>query len=130
VLAVGWLRFFTFRRGATPLRFRQLLAELCVRLPIEHVTKGLHFCNVDTCWWRWLVFRRSPPGTLVRIPAGSGVILVPGRDGKVYCAPELIEHYVSSHRYRPPKEFIEAVLALDGPGGLDWEAVERVAGKL
>jgi hypothetical protein len=76
--------------------------------------------------WRWWSRRWS------RRPfyGGSFEIIVPGRDGKVYRAPELIQHYVISHRYRPPKEFIEAVLALDRPSGLDWEAVERVAGPL
>ena len=32
-------------------------------------------------------------------------------DGLVYAAPEGIRHYIAAHRYRPPAEFIDAVLA-------------------
>ena len=60
--------------------------------------------------------------------SGSAEIIVPGRDGKAYRAPTLISHYVRSHRYRPPREFVEAVLALDSPGGLLWEAIEHLTG--
>jgi hypothetical protein len=40
---------------------------------------------------------------------GSGEIRVPG-DRKVYAAPILIHHYVEAHGYKPPEEFIEAVI--------------------
>jgi hypothetical protein len=122
VLAVGWLGFFTFRLGATPLRFQELLAELCRRPPPATSTFGFHPCRLGRCLWRWLWGRR--------FSAGSAEIIVPGRDGKVYRAPTLIAHYVRNHRYRPPKEFVEAVLALDHPSGLDWQAVERLTGDL
>ncbi len=35
--------------------------------------------------------------------------------GKVYAAPSLVHHYVVAHDYRPPDEFIAAVLAWDEP---------------
>lgn len=122
VLAVGWLAFFTLRRGATPARFQELLAQLCRRPPVATITAGFHPCRLGPCLWRWWLGRR--------FSAGSAEIIVPGRDGKIYDAPTLIAHYVNRHRYRPPREFIEAVLALDRPGGLDWEAVEHFAGPL
>jgi hypothetical protein len=122
VLAVGWLGFFTFRREATPLRFQDLLGRLCCRPPLATVTPGFHSCRLGTCLWHWWVGHRSA--------AGYAEISVPGRDGKVYRAPTLIGHYVRAHRYKPPKVFVEAVLALDHPTGLDWEAVERFAGDL
>jgi hypothetical protein len=34
-------------------------------------------------------------------------------DGRVYAAPSLVHHYVIAHGYRPPDEFIAAVLAWD-----------------
>jgi CheY-like chemotaxis protein len=34
-------------------------------------------------------------------------------NGKVYAAPWLVHHYVVAHNYRPPDEFIAAVLAWD-----------------
>jgi hypothetical protein len=122
VLAVGWLGFFDFRSGATPLRFRELLRELCRRPPVVTVTPGLHPCLFGSCLWRWWLGRE--------IHAGSAEIIVPGREGKVYRAPTLIAHYVASHQYRPPKEFVEAVLALDRPGGIHWKAIQSLAGDL
>jgi hypothetical protein len=124
VLAVGWLGFFTLRRGATPLRFQELLGQLCRRYPPRTATPGFHPCLLGTCLWRWWVRRRFG------FVAGNGEIIVPGRGGKVYRAPTLIAHYVREHRYKPPKEFVEAVLALYRSTGLDWEAVERFAGDL
>ncbi len=125
-LAVGWLGFFTFRLGATPARFRALLGELCRRPPAATQTPGAHPCRLGTCLWRWLLHNRVPPGRPLRVYAGSAEVLVPGRDGKVYCAPALIGHYVTGHRYRSPTEFVEAVLALDGPGGLRRDVIERL----
>jgi hypothetical protein len=126
VLAVGWLDFFTFRLGGTPRRFRELLGELCRRPPIDTQTVGFHPCRLGTCLWRWLLFNMMPSGRPCRFHAGSAEIIVPGRDGKVYRAPTLIHHYVTAHWYRPPWEFVEAVLALDGPEGLHWELIERL----
>ena len=120
VLAVGWLGFFTFRLGATPQRFQELLAELCSRPPAATQSCGLHPCRLGCCLWNWMLGRWRC--------GGSAEIIVPGRDGKVYRAPTLIGHYVRSHRYRPPREFVEAVLALDSPGGLLWEAIEHLTG--
>jgi hypothetical protein len=39
---------------------------------------------------------------------------VPGND-VIYVAPELILHYIQEHRYRPPDEFISAVLRCPDP---------------
>ncbi|MFJ7905388.1 hypothetical protein [Kitasatospora sp. NPDC096204] len=44
---------------------------------------------------------------------GFGEIRVPGSPGTVFAAPTLISHYVADHHYRPPQEFIDAVLAFD-----------------
>ena len=120
VVAVGWLGCLTFRLGATPTRFRELLDELCRRPPASTATPSFHPCRLGCCLWRWMLGRP--------FFAGSAEIIVPGRDGKVYRAPTLIGHYVRSHRYRPPREFVEAVLALHGPGGLRWDLIERLTG--
>ena len=42
-----------------------------------------------------------------------------GATGRVYAAPTLIWHYVTEHGYRPPDEFIDAVLA-DDPDLFTW----------
>src|SRR5262245_7502466 len=118
VLAVGWLGFFTFRLGPTPQRFQELLSELCSRPPAATQTCGGHPCCVGCCCGKWLVGRP--------FSARSAAIFVPGRARNVYRGPTLIGHCGRSHRYRPPRVFVEAVLALDSPGGLLWEAIEHL----
>ncbi|MCG8611060.1 MAG: hypothetical protein MI864_11040 [Pseudomonadales bacterium] len=44
---------------------------------------------------------------------GCAVILVLGRRGKVYIAPDLIYHFVTQHSYLPPQEFIDSVCELE-----------------
>lgn len=41
--------------------------------------------------------------------SATGEIFVPGQ-GVIYVAPRLIEHYVATHWYSPPPEFVTAVL--------------------
>jgi len=82
VVAVGWLGCLTFRLGATPTRFRELLDELCRRPPASTATPSFHPCRLGCCLWRWMLGRP--------FFAGSAEIIVPGRDGKVYRAPTLI----------------------------------------
>ena len=45
----------------------------------------------------------------LRKVSGSAEIRVRGAN-RVYAAPELVYHYVVAHQYKPPREFIEAVL--------------------
>ena len=40
----------------------------------------------------------------------SAEIRVRGEDGRWYAAPRMIAHYVEAHGYRPPEEFIRAVI--------------------
>src|SRR4051794_20893237 len=79
VLAVGWLGFFTFRLGATPLRFRELLGELCRRPPVATQTAGFHVCRLGSCLWRWVLFELDmmPPDRPGRFQ-GSAEVIVPG----------------------------------------------------
>jgi hypothetical protein len=42
----------------------------------------------------------------------SAEIRVVGRDGRVYAAPMLVCHYVEVHGYRPPDEFVNAVMEM------------------
>jgi hypothetical protein len=79
--------------------FRARLLALCCR-PMN-LTVGHHSC----------------PFCPACQPAawGSGEIRVPG-NGKVYAAPVLVHHYVDAHGYRPPEEFIEAVVQSEEAG--------------
>jgi hypothetical protein len=56
-------------------------------------------------------------GRTEQIPhAGNGQIRVLSKKGNLYAAPTLVYHCVTQHGYRPPKEFIEAVVAPHGVG--------------
>lgn len=91
---IGWLeRGHPFSAGPTSATFREKLKACCHRRVKQ--TRGLHMC--EFCKGR-------------KKPGGSAEIRVVG-NGRVYAAPELVYHYVVVHDYKPPKEFIGAVLA-------------------
>jgi hypothetical protein len=91
---IGWLDVnHPFPTGQTSEEFRAKLGQLC-RLRVNQ-TRGFHPCY----------FCKGREG-----PGSSYEIRVTG-DGRVYAAPSLVHHYVVGHNYRPPDEFIAAVLA-------------------
>jgi len=91
---IGWLdRRHTFLAGLTSRKFHNKLQRICLHRVKR--TRGFYPC--DFCKGK-------------NKPLSSAEIRVPGR-GRVYAAPELIHHYVVAHLYKPPDEFIEAVLA-------------------
>jgi hypothetical protein len=96
-LNVGWLdRSHPYSTGATSPEFQHKLARLCAQ-PVRQ-TRGLHRCP--------FCHGRDRPGGSAEIRVGAG--------GRIYAAPTLVHHYVAAHNYRPPDEFIAAVLAWDG----------------
>ena len=52
-------------------------------------------------------------------PTGISNIFIPG-NGKLYVCPELITHYINSHFYLPPKEFLEAVDLCPPQGSMEY----------
>lgn len=93
---IGWLdRGHPFPTGPTGDEFRAKLGRLCARRVRQ--TRGFHPCCFCNGRGR---------------PASSAEVRVAG-NGKVYAAPSLVHHYVVAHGYRPPEEFIAAVLAWD-----------------
>jgi hypothetical protein len=93
---IGWLdRWHSFPTGPTSAPFREKLRKLCQRRVKR--TRGFYAC--DFCKGK-------------DKPHSSAEIRVQG-GGQVYAAPELVYHYVAVHSYKPPEEFIAAVLAWD-----------------
>jgi hypothetical protein len=93
---IGWLdRCHPFPVGETSDEFRAKLQVLTL-WPVKQ-TRGFQPCYF--CKGR-------------DRPAGSAEIRVAG-GRKVYAAPILVHHYVAAHWYRPPEEFIAAVVAWD-----------------
>src|SRR5262249_27970922 len=96
ILNVGWLdNGWPFPVGPTSQDFRDALLELCKRPIILH--RGVHVC----CYCRGQRHNR----------AANGQIRVLSRKGIWYAAPTLVHHYVSTHEYRPPPDFVDAVLS-------------------
>jgi hypothetical protein len=93
---IGWLdRWHPFPTGATSKSFRAKLEQLCQ----QRVKRTRGFYSCDYCKGR-------------QKPISSAEIRVAGK-GRVYAAPELVYHYIVAHAYKPPEEFIAAVLAWD-----------------
>jgi hypothetical protein len=97
---VGWLdRDHPFPTSPTSEEFRVKLGRLCQRRVKQ--TRGLHHC----------------PFCKGKDRPGSSAEMRVAHAGKVYAAPSLVHHYVEAHDYRPPDEFIAAVLASDRGAG-------------
>ncbi len=98
LVAVGWLdRKMPFATGDLDPAFADRLDDWN-RKQRFGIFLGSHDCNLVGC---------SAPR-----PRDTGEILVPHRDpDTLYVMPTLAIHYVRHHRYRPPQEFVDAVLA-------------------
>jgi hypothetical protein len=95
-VAIGWLaRGHEYPAGDNASDVFSKLVLLLEDPWQPAVSAGVHPC--DLCLYRSEV-------------AGTKNVFVPG-EGRVYVAPELILHYMNAHRYQPPAEFCQAVLA-------------------
>lgn len=108
-LNVGWLEIhhpFPIKKASEELL--DALFERCLHSVIQ--TRGWHQCQFcdDADAKPMSVFRHGQETTL-----GSAEITVNGKDGRQYAAPTLIYHYVATHDYDPPKEFVEALIESD-----------------
>ena len=118
-LAVGWLdRRRAFPTGPTSLDFRLRLWGFCREPFVVGQTGAVQPCPV--CGQ--IVQTVGGGETLV---LGSAEIRVIG-DTDIYAAPNLIYHYVVEHQYRPPDEFIQAVMTGPSPDSAEHRAFIRV----
>ncbi|MEO3784032.1 hypothetical protein ABGB12_11920 [Actinocorallia sp. B10E7] len=109
-LNVGWLeRGHPYEMGPVPAELVGTLADITA---IQQVNPRLGIHECDLC---------DEPQRLPLL--GTSEIRIPGHHDVVYAAPNLIVHYVAAHGYRPPAEFIAAVLAVDAGRwvGLRWK---------
>jgi hypothetical protein len=108
-LNVGWLdKDHDFPRAPTPDGFLERLFEISKRPVCEH--RGFHVCEF------------CPPKAVDEVdykqsfitgPRSSTLIQVIGRTGVIYYSPAMICHYVATHGYQPPEEYVTAVMQLD-----------------
>lgn len=119
---VGWLgRESRFEVGEPEPGLAEALGVL-VRYHRVHVTRGWHGCELCGPGAAYPV-REPVEGTVQTL--GSAEIRVPGPDGVVYAAPNLVHHYVVRHHYRPPAQFVPAVRAEAEARGRAWEEAKR-----
>lgn len=95
LLAVGWLdEAHEYSTGDVSADFYLKLKELLIDPWQPCVSMGGHECQL--CQF-------DPP-------TGTRNLFVPD-DKILYACPELILHYIAAHRYRPPEQFILAVMS-------------------
>ena len=93
-IAIGWLgKGSDFGKGPVEEGLFRRLCELCAAPWQPAVSAGVHRCEL--CQFDPPVF--------------SGCVFVPNL-GRIFVAPVGIVHYVSTHWYRPPEVFVDAVL--------------------
>ena len=96
--AVGWLAHgHEFKQGGVDLAAVDKLRTLLVSPWQPDRFRGGHRCDICLASGQ------------VRLPAGSNNLFVPAEES-VYVAPELLLHYIEEHRYKPPDEFVRAML--------------------
>ena len=132
-LNVGWLGFgYEFEQEELSDQILDKLWNFC-KISVAQM-RGMHdceFCRDDSFY----AVRKGEPLLL-----GTSEIRVFSRHGEIFAAPTLIYHYVKSHNYRPPDEFIRALE--EGPApesseyfdrlkelGLDWSRTSAPASK-
>lgn len=99
--AIGWLEGnHSFTKGP--------VGELAIERLREHLQQP--FVNIDSCGSHRCSLCESPAA-----PEGNGELIVPS-EKLCFVAPTLISHYVEVHRYQPPAEFIQALLACPPQG--------------
>jgi hypothetical protein len=103
--AVGWLAWAKpFALGAVDRRVYDRLVEFQKDPWQPSIAMGHHAC--DLCQHEAEALGRNN-------------LFIPG-NGFLYVCPELIVHYVNVHRYAPPVEFCEAVLASPPMGSMNY----------
>lgn len=104
VVRIGWLDpEQPFRQGVADPEFVEKL-----KLYYQHrvrQSRGFHICPFCE------EHRSGLPTELdgKTLTLGSAEIEIKDDQGRVFVAPDLLYHYITEHRYMPPREFIDAV---------------------
>ncbi|MCP4540712.1 MAG: hypothetical protein GY832_26535 [Chloroflexi bacterium] len=116
-LNIGWLdAVHNYSTGNVSDAFVDRLWDFCCVSVVQ--TRGSHRCELcTTSSSTQLAVQRGTKSLVL----GSAEIRVFGGAGRVYAAPNLIYHYVVEHHYRPPEEFIQAVLLGLQPGTSEYQ---------
>jgi hypothetical protein len=114
VLNVGWLdRSMPFSQGAVPNLFLDRLKDW-FRVGRVNQMRGIHECNLcRASHWPLLPLHENPSLTIDgdAYLLGSWEIWIPSPKEVIFASPALIIHYVDTHAYRPPEEFVATVMS-------------------
>ena len=119
---LGWLSSaYPFTTGEVPVGVTRTLRRLISSPLFFPSVSAMGFHERELCPpsladeppAMWVLGSLPPPPSNVPGGMSNGELWVPGANNMVYVAPVLVVHYIEVHRYLPPKEFTEAVLALD-----------------
>jgi hypothetical protein len=124
-LAVGWLTAAQpFPTGPVPPEFVKKLRAFCQTsytiLPPKRAKRDGR-CPLDKSCPRQLLTLTDGDATIYLDNAEIRVI----GDDDIFAAPTLIYHYVTAHQYKPPDEFVTAVLRGPAAGSPEHRALIR-----
>lgn len=103
---IGWIEELgQFQPGASLPQISALLEEYYSDL-IGNQTRGHHDCGLCGLSEVRLEYEHR------RIILGAAELWIPGDNGQIFVAPDLVIHYLREHSYCPPAEFVAAVLRL------------------
>jgi hypothetical protein len=112
---IGWLDpGREFAKMPPAKEFLDLLWEHC-KLSVVQM-RGIHEC--EFCVPAKTVLASRKDG--IRRLLGTSEIRVFSKEGHAYAAPTLIYHYINTHHYRPPEEFVCALKEGPWPPSLDY----------
>lgn len=117
LIAVGWLSItHAYTTGEVPKDFLLRLEMYCTNPIIRNY--GIEPCPLCE---EGPVVITTHFGKNIKL-YGTYEIRIPSpTESIIYAAPDLILHFVNSHLYKPPQEFIDAVLAAPLPGTPEFE---------
>jgi len=112
--AIGWLsKDHPYQRGELTSEALSALHAFMNEAVTFWIACGHHRCEFCPTTGPWTLANTS-----------SREILVPAID-VIYVAPVLILHYIEAHQYKPPDEFIDALLACPRQRSDEWIALMR-----
>lgn len=122
LISVGWLDAeHPYNTGNVPLEFIKRLESFCSNAIIR--TFGVELCPL--CDNNEFVVALLSTGKKIQL-FGAYELRIPSDDRrKIYVAPDFILHYVTTHCYKPPQEFIDAVVAAPLPGTPEYEEFSK-----
>jgi hypothetical protein len=112
---IGWLDVsMPYPQGETSEEFRRKLLQFCISGPRFYQTRGWRPCNLGNCPY---------PVTINNYNLGSAELRIIGQS-KIYASPNLIIHYVTTHNYKPPDEFVDAILKSPPPDSKSYQELQ------